>query len=330
MSMYAYNSRNRGEQPPPPQSQSSREAVPWGCSTFNLPYRVSSSAGPFEKRHFFFSTLKKIQSADGSYASKVGALASRFETGEILLREAHGHLAPMYDEASLTPIWNSTAYQITNPILMNEDGKHIVPDATATALLRQLPTCAFLRFDLTIDPTTVYGECLEARFALKSGVAIPDIVRTNAVAPPMTNVSKLLVVKDLLVAIRNFTGANPIVKTIKPPEAGSTWHIWNVYQRAGQHESMSTTYAASLLSCPNASRNCSLEMSPTLQSNRTSQGANKPFLTQPSAAQSTQLSLNIMKLSPPLSLDPLTTKPNRSHLTLENYSLAAPTPTCLS
>jgi hypothetical protein len=87
--MYAYNSRNRGEQPPPPQSQSSREAVPWDSSTFNLPYRVSSSAGPLEKRHFFFSTLKKIQSAVGSYASKVGALASRFETGEILLREAH-------------------------------------------------------------------------------------------------------------------------------------------------------------------------------------------------------------------------------------------------
>jgi hypothetical protein len=89
---------------------------------------------------------------------------------------------------------------------------------------------------------------------------------------------------------------------------------------------MSTTYAVSLLSCPNASRNRLWEMSPTLRSNRTSQGANKPFLTQPSATQSTELSLNIMKLSPSLSLDPLTTEPNRSHLTLENYSLAAPTP----
>jgi hypothetical protein len=88
--MYAYNSRNRGEPPPTRRSQSSREAVPWGHSTFNLPYRVSSSAAPLAKRHFFFSTLKTIQSADGSYASKVGALASRFETGEILLREAHG------------------------------------------------------------------------------------------------------------------------------------------------------------------------------------------------------------------------------------------------
>jgi hypothetical protein len=74
-----------GAAPPPPRSQSSREAVPWGSSIFNLPYRVSSSAGPLAKRHFFFSTLKKIQSADGSYASKVGALASPFETGEILL-----------------------------------------------------------------------------------------------------------------------------------------------------------------------------------------------------------------------------------------------------
>jgi hypothetical protein len=99
----------------------------------------------------------------------------------------------MYDEASRTPIWNSMVYQITNPILMNEDGRRIaIPDATSAASLSELPACAFLRFDLTIDPTTVYGECLEARFALKSGVAIPDIVRTNAVAPPMTNVRELL------------------------------------------------------------------------------------------------------------------------------------------
>jgi hypothetical protein len=61
-----------------------------------------------------------------------------------------------------------------------------------------------------VDATTVYGECLEARFTLKSGVAIPDIVRTNAVAPPMTNVRELLKVKDLLVAIQDFS-ANPIV-----------------------------------------------------------------------------------------------------------------------
>jgi hypothetical protein len=81
MPMYAYNSCNQGEQPPPPRSQSSREAVSWGSSTFNLPYRVWSSAAPLEKHHFFFSTLKKIQSAAGSYASKVGALASRFGTG---------------------------------------------------------------------------------------------------------------------------------------------------------------------------------------------------------------------------------------------------------
>jgi hypothetical protein len=43
------------------------------------------------------------------------------------------------------------------------------------------------------------------------------------VAPPMRNVSELLNVKNLLVAIQNSTGANPIVGTIKPPKAGSTW-----------------------------------------------------------------------------------------------------------
>ena len=224
MSMYAYNSRNRNEQPPPARSQSSREAVPWGSSTFNLPYKVSSSAGPLQKRHFFFSTLKTITSADGSFANKVGVLASRFETGEILLREAHGHLAPMYDETSRQPIWDSPAFHITNPVLMNENGHGImVPNPTQPASIEQLSSCAFLRFDLTIAPTVVYGECLEPRFALKAGVAIPDIVRTNAVAPPIPNVRELLKVKELLVAIQGHTGASPIVGTIKPPEAGSTW-----------------------------------------------------------------------------------------------------------
>ena len=141
MSMYAYNSRNQNEQPPPARSQSSREAVPWGSSTFNLPYKVSSSAGPLQKRHFFFSTLKTITSADGSFANKVGVLASRFETGEILLREAHGHLAPMYDETNRQPIWDSPAFQITNPVLMNESGRSItVPNPTAEASIEQLPS----------------------------------------------------------------------------------------------------------------------------------------------------------------------------------------------
>ena len=222
--MYAYNSRNRGEPPPTRRSQSSREAVPWGHSTFNLPYRVSSSAKPQDKRHFFFSTLKTIQSAEGSCASKVGALASRFETGEILLREAHGHLAPMYDDTSRTSIWNSTAFQISNPVLMNDEGKKVhIPLAMEPASTVPLPACAFLRFDLIIDPSTVHGECAESRFTLKSGVAIPDIVRNNAVTPPMTDVRELLKVKDLLVAIQGYTGASPIVGNIKPPERGSTW-----------------------------------------------------------------------------------------------------------
>jgi hypothetical protein len=175
--MHAYNSRNRGEPPPTRQSQPSREAVPWGQSRFSLPYPVSSSATPLEKRHFFFCTLKTIQSADGSYTGKVGALTSRFETGEILLREAHGHLAPMYNEANRTPIWNSTDFKISNPVLMNNDGKRVdIPRATEPRSINPLPSCAFLRFDLVIDPSTVHGECLESRFTLKSGVAIPGLM----------------------------------------------------------------------------------------------------------------------------------------------------------
>jgi hypothetical protein len=79
------------------------------------------------------------------------------------------------------------------------------------------------RFDLTIAPATVYEECQESRFALKAGVAISDMVRSNAIAPPMTNVRQLFQVKDLLVAIQVYTGASPIVGIIKPTEAGSTW-----------------------------------------------------------------------------------------------------------
>ena len=130
----------------------------------------------------------------------------------------------MYHAASRTPIWNSTAFQISNPILMNEDGKRVnVPLATDPISVNALPNCAFLRFDLVIDPSTVHGECRESRFTLKSGVAIPDMVRTNGVSPPITDVRELLNVKDLLVAIQGFTGASPIVGNIKPPERGSTW-----------------------------------------------------------------------------------------------------------
>ena len=130
----------------------------------------------------------------------------------------------MYDETNRQPIWDSPAFQITNPVLMNENGRSItVPNPTADASIEQLPSCAFLRFDLTIAPMIVYGECLESRFALKAGVAVPDRVRNNAIAPPVRNVRELLNVKTLLVAIQSYTGASPIVGTIKPPEAGSTW-----------------------------------------------------------------------------------------------------------
>ena len=163
MYMYTYNSRNRNEQPPLPHRQSSREAVPWGSFTLSLPNKVSSSPGPLERRHFFFSTLKTSMSANRSYAHKIGAFASRFETGEILLRDAHGQLAPMYDETSRQPIWDSPAIQISNPVKMNEDGNGVstpsLMEKMQPASVRQLATsCAVLRFDLTIDPTTAPTE----------------------------------------------------------------------------------------------------------------------------------------------------------------------------
>jgi hypothetical protein len=97
----------------------------------------------------------------------------------------------MCDEASCTPIWNSTTFQITkNSVLMNKYGQG-------------------LRIPYKAQPTKVYGEFLESRFTLKSGVAIPGTIRrTNAAnPPPMANVRKLLKVKALLLAIHSFTGA---------------------------------------------------------------------------------------------------------------------------
>jgi hypothetical protein len=162
--------------------------------------------------------------ADGSFVNKVGVLASQFKTGEILLWEAHGHLAPMYDETSRQPIWSSRTFQTTNPVLMNKNGHGVsIPTPTQPELIKQLSPYAFLRFNLTTAPTTVYEECLESRFSLKAGVAIPDILRTDAVAPPIRNVREVLKVKDLLVAIQGYTGTDLIVGTIKPPKAGSTW-----------------------------------------------------------------------------------------------------------
>ncbi len=71
--------------------------------------------------------------------------------------------------------------------------------------VEQLLACAFLRFDLTIDSTTVHGECLVSRFALKAGVAIPDIIRTNAASLSLSNTRERLKVQDLLVAIQGDT-----------------------------------------------------------------------------------------------------------------------------
>ncbi len=95
---------------------------------------------------------------------------------------------------------------------MNEDGHSVrIPTPTLTELVEPLSSCAFLCFDPTIAPATVYEECLESRFALKAGVAIPDMVRSNAIAPPMTDDRQLLQVKDLLVAIQVYPGASPNV-----------------------------------------------------------------------------------------------------------------------
>ena len=49
------------------------------------------------------------------------------------------------------------------------------------------------------------------------------MVRANTVTPPITDVRDLLNVKELGVGIHRFTGASPIVGTVKPPDRGSTW-----------------------------------------------------------------------------------------------------------
>ena len=172
-----------GTPPPPPSTKPTREVIPWGKSTFNLPYKTTSSAPPLKKRHFFFSTLNTIRTTTGSYENKIGALASRFETGEILLQESHGHLRAMYSNVTRTPTWSSNAILITNSKLMNDDGNQLtIPKATDAQSASKLVDCAFLRFDVTIHPSTAYSECTESSFTLKSAVGIPDIIRNNALS----------------------------------------------------------------------------------------------------------------------------------------------------
>jgi hypothetical protein len=157
---------------------------------------------------------------------------------------------------------------------------------------------------------------VESRFALKAGVAIPDIVRTNEVAPPMTNVRELLKDKDLLLAIQGYTGANPIVGTIKPTKAGSTWleclpEAWT--QRVHEY----------YLQCVFAILSKRLQelfvgdvLDTTVQQDLASCKA-RPIAR----------SRNTMRRSPPSSRDPHTTRPYHYHLTSGNYSLQEQTQT---
>jgi hypothetical protein len=191
-------------------------------------------------------------------------------------------------------------------------------------------SCAFLRFGLTVDPTAVvYGECLESRFTLKAGVAIPDIVRNNAVAPAIRNVRELLKVKDLLVAIQGYTGANPIItRTIKPPKSGSIQLecLPNGWTKC-VHE-FYLQYVFSILSkCLQQELFVGVVPDTAVQQDLT-QVTNKPFFTQLSVAWPITWSRNTMRLSPPSSsLAPHAMKPNNSHLTSVNYSLQVPTQT---
>ncbi len=107
---------------------------------------------------------------------------------------------------------------------MNDDGNQLtIPKATDAQSASKLVDRAFLRFDVTIHPSTAYSECTESSFTLKSAVGIPDIIRDNALTPPLLDVRQLLDAKTLLSTIQGVTGSTPVVGTIKASEAGSKW-----------------------------------------------------------------------------------------------------------
>jgi hypothetical protein len=107
---------------------------------------------------------------------------------------------------------------------MDEDGHLVmIPLTMQAASVSQLLDCLLLHFDITIDPTQVQGDLLESSYTLKSGVAISNIAKSNAVTPQMTSLRNLLKLKEIMEAVHNFAGANPVMGTIKTPEARSKW-----------------------------------------------------------------------------------------------------------
>lgn len=136
------------------------------------------------------------------------------------------------------------AFQATNPVLKNEDGWEQVFQRNTTSINWVTPILLIL---------AIHREFLESRFTIKSGVAIPNIVRTNDVAQPMTDACQLLEVNTfLVVVIQGFNEANPIGGIIKPPEAGSAW--FKCLPDGWTKVSTSTTYNVFLQSFLNASR----------------------------------------------------------------------------
>jgi hypothetical protein len=224
MSLYVYGSRNNAA-PMAPRNRATMETVSWGGTTFNLPFKVESNAGAIQRRHYFFSTLTQINTVPNCLqANKIGVLASRFASGTITLKEAHGHLRPMYNAATRQPIWNHSAFHISNPKLVGENGQPFpIPGATDTASVADLHRCAFIRFNVTIDAKRLYAKCGVDKSTLSAGVAVPDMARENTVTPPIANIRDLLDVKNLLASIHRSTGCEPVVGTIKSAEAGTNY-----------------------------------------------------------------------------------------------------------
>ena len=224
MSLYAYGPRNNAA-PPALRPWTAMETVPWGGITFNLPFKVESNANAIQRRHYFFSLLTQINSATNTlHANKIGVLTSRFASGTITLKEAHGHLSSMYDVTARQPRWSSPAFLISSPKLVGENGQPLaIPTATEAASIKVLPQCAFVRFNVTIDAKRVYPNCGTDKITFSAGVAVPEIVRENTVHPQITNVRDPLEVKSLLESIYRYTGCAPVVGTIKSAEAGAKY-----------------------------------------------------------------------------------------------------------
>jgi hypothetical protein len=211
----------------PSTTGAKRENVSWSGASFNLPVKVSSSGTDVAKRQFFYQTVNAIRNTATTYQNRLGALTSRFETGEIILKECKGHLVAMYDEDTRQPQWTHAAFNYYEPRLLSNDGRPVtlpvgVPLPGTAPDLSSLKDVAYIYFQFSMDPTQAYGKCMVPIESFKAAVTVPPSIRRNSVTPKIVDITELMVIKDVIEGITAVTGLPPSIGVLAQP-GGQLW-----------------------------------------------------------------------------------------------------------